>query len=46
MTRYSYDASNRLISVADPAGLVTTLIYVGAKLQKITDPSVTDAIPV
>ena len=38
-TRYSYDASDRLISVTDPAGLITTLIYVGAKLQRITDPS-------
>src|SRR5262249_19378308 len=35
----SYDAGNRLISVGDPAGLVTTLIYAGAKLQRITDPA-------
>src|SRR4029450_6416839 len=38
-TSYSYDASNRLISVADPASLATTLTFVGARLQKITDPS-------
>src|SRR5262249_54096407 len=38
-TSYSYDADNRLISVADPAGLVTGLTYNGAKLQRITDPA-------
>ncbi len=38
-TSYSYDASDRLIAVTDPAGLVTTLNYAGAKIQRITDPS-------
>src|SRR5262245_13025598 len=38
-TNYSYDSDNRLISMGDPAGLVTNLTYNGAKLQRITDPA-------
>ena len=38
-TSYSYDGNNRLITITDPVGLVTTLTYVGAKLQRVTDPA-------
>ena len=38
-TSYSYDGNNRLIFVTDPVGLVTTLTYAGAKLQRVTDPA-------
>ena len=38
-TSYSYDGNNRLTTITDPVGLVTTLTYVGAKLQRVTDPA-------
>jgi RHS repeat-associated protein len=38
-TSFSYDGNGRLITVTDPIGLVTTLTYAGAKLEKITDPA-------
>jgi RHS repeat-associated protein len=37
-TRYSYDASDRLTSVTDPRGRVTTLAYSGGRLASSTDP--------
>ena len=38
-TGYGYDGNDRLITITDPVGLVTTLTYVGAKLQRVTDPA-------
>ena len=38
-TSYAYDADNRLTSITDPVGLVTTLTYASGKLQRITDPA-------
>jgi RHS repeat-associated protein len=38
-TSYGYDGSGRLTTVTDPAGLVTTLTYSGARVQSITDPA-------
>ena len=38
-TSYAYDAENRLTSITDPVGLVTTLTYASGKLQGITDPA-------
>jgi YD repeat-containing protein len=38
-TSYAYDADNRLASITDPAGLVTTLTYATGKLQRVTDPA-------
>ncbi|TMA82906.1 MAG: RHS repeat protein, partial [Deltaproteobacteria bacterium] len=39
ITTYGYDGSGRLITVTDPVGLVTTLVYANDRLQKITDPA-------
>ncbi len=36
---FTYDGSARLLSVTDPAGLVTTLTYSAGRLQNITDPA-------
>ena len=38
-TSFSYDAQGRLISMTDPAALVTTLAYTGNLLSAITDPA-------
>jgi RHS repeat-associated protein len=38
-TSFVYDGNGRLISIADPVGLVTTLAYANGKLQTITDPA-------
>jgi len=38
-TTYAYDNLDRLISVTDPVGLVTTLSYIGELLKTITDPA-------
>ena len=38
-TTFGYDGDGRLITVTDPVGLVTTLAYSGARLQRITDPA-------
>ena len=36
---YQYDANNRLTTITDPVGLVTTLTYTGDHLSSITDPA-------
>lgn len=38
-TSYSYDASGRLVSIADPAGLVTAFAYTGSLLSSTTVPA-------
>jgi RHS repeat-associated protein len=38
-TAYAYDGGNRLTSITDPAGLVTTLTYSGNRLSAVTDPA-------
>lgn len=38
-TTYSYDSEQRLISITDPAGLVTTLNYGVEHLDTVTDPA-------
>ncbi|MGB7951071.1 MAG: hypothetical protein WCH75_25610, partial [Candidatus Binatia bacterium] len=38
-TSFSYDTNGRLISVADPVGLVTTLSYASGRLERIDDPA-------
>ncbi len=38
-TQYAYDAQQRLISITDPVGKVTTLSYTGAFLDTVTDPA-------
>ncbi len=38
-TSYAYDSSNRLQTVTDPYGEVTTFAYSGGLLQTITDPA-------
>ncbi|OGX06963.1 MAG: hypothetical protein A2Z88_04115 [Omnitrophica WOR_2 bacterium GWA2_47_8] len=38
-TAYAYDAQNRIRTITDPVGLVTTFNYVGAYLDNIVDPN-------
>ena len=38
-TTYAYDAQERLISITDPVGKVTTLTYSGNNLASVTDPA-------
>jgi RHS repeat-associated protein len=39
-TSYTYDGSNRLISITDPVGLVTSFTYgANGRLERITDPA-------
>ena len=38
-TSFAYDADDRLTSVTDPVGLVTTLFYSGGLLTSIVDPA-------
>ena len=38
-TSYSYDAQDRLTTITDPVGLVTTFAYVGDHLSTVTDPA-------
>jgi RHS repeat-associated protein len=38
-TRYAYDAAGRLITITDPAGLVTTFDYTAGRVTTITDPA-------
>ncbi len=38
-TSFGYDGSGRLTTVTDQVGLVMTLTYSGARLQRITDPA-------
>ncbi|MDA2925438.1 hypothetical protein MYX65_12470, partial [Acidobacteria bacterium AH-259-L09] len=38
-TSYGYDAQGRLISITDPAGLITTLTYTGSLLSSVSDPA-------
>ena len=38
-TTYTYDAQERLISITDPVGKVTTLAYTGNNLASVTDPA-------
>ena len=38
-TTYAYDASDRLISITDPANLITTFTYTGGLLSAVTDPA-------
>ncbi|MGH7453955.1 MAG: hypothetical protein ACRENG_21570, partial [bacterium] len=38
-TSYSYDPNERLISITDPVGLVTTLSYANGRLAGVTDPA-------
>ena len=38
-TAYGYDGSDRLLTITDPVGLVTTLSYANGSLQRITDPA-------
>lgn len=37
-TVYSYDIEGRLARITDPAGMITTLSYIGNRLASITDP--------
>lgn len=37
-TLYTYNNEERLISITDPVGKITTLVYEGGKLSTITDP--------
>jgi RHS repeat-associated protein len=37
-TTYAYDSTGQLITITDPAGLVTTLSYGGGRLAALTDP--------
>ncbi|MEM9385516.1 MAG: hypothetical protein AAGA68_10675 [Pseudomonadota bacterium] len=37
-TTYAYDANDRVVSITDPVGRITTLSYENATLQAITDP--------
>lgn len=41
-TIYAYDGQNRLVSITDPVGLVTTLEYTGSYLSRIIDPNQAD----
>ena len=38
-TTYAHDAQERLISITDPVGKVTTLAYSGSNLSSVTDPA-------
>ncbi len=38
-TTYAYDAQERLISITDPVGKVTSLVYTGNHLASVTDPA-------
>jgi RHS repeat-associated protein len=38
-TVFGYDAADRLVSITDPVGGVTSLSYIGGKLTSITDPA-------
>jgi len=38
-TTYDYDGNGKLISITDPANLVTTLTYTGDILSSVTDPA-------
>ena len=39
ITVFEYDDEDRLISVTDPVGKITTLTYTGSNLSQITDPA-------
>jgi RHS repeat-associated protein len=38
-TRFTYDSSDRLTALTDPAGLTTTLAYTNGLVSSITDPA-------